>query len=35
MKMDANTKLIHIQNDLGDVHKVHFLDILEVANAEF
>lgn len=34
IKMDANTKLIHIQNEAGDVYKVHFLDILEVLSAE-
>lgn len=32
-KMDANTKLIHIKDKSMDVHKVHFLDILNVANA--
>ena len=34
-KMDANTKLIHIKDKYTDVHKVHFLDILKVSNAEF
>ena len=32
-KMDPNTKLIHIKDKSMDVHKVHFLDILNVANA--
>ena len=34
-KMDANTKLIHIKDKYMDVHKVHFLDILQVSNAEY
>ncbi|MEG0259186.1 MAG: YolD-like family protein [Lysinibacillus sp.] len=33
-KMDAGTKLIHIQDKLGDIHKVHFLDILKVSDVE-
>ena len=33
-KMDANTKLIHIQDKYFNVHKVHFLDILSVSNME-
>lgn len=33
-KMDANTKLIHITDQYMTVHKVHFLDILKVSNAE-
>ena len=34
-KMDGNTKLIHIQDKWRDVHKVHFLDILNVKNLEY
>lgn len=34
-KMDTNTKLIHIKDKYTDVHKVHFLDILQVSNAEY
>lgn len=34
-KMDANTKLIHIQDKYFTVHKVHFLDILKVSNLEY
>ncbi|MFF5994302.1 YolD-like family protein [Lysinibacillus sp. KU-BSD001] len=34
-KMDANTKLIHIQNKWGDMYKVHFLDILSVGKIEY
>lgn len=34
-KMDANTKLIHIQDKFRDMHKVHFLDILDVRNLEY
>ena len=33
-KMDANTKLIHIQDKVRDIHKVHFLDILKVSDAD-
>ena len=32
--MDANTKLIHIRDTKMDVHKVHFLDILNVISVE-
>lgn len=34
-KMDGNTKLIHIQDRWRDVHRVHFLDILDVKNFEY
>lgn len=34
-KMDASTKLIHIRDKYTTVHKVHFLDILKVADAEY
>ena len=34
-KMDPNTKLIHIKDKYMNVHKVHFLDILQVSNIEF
>ncbi|GAB0167431.1 YolD-like family protein [Lysinibacillus sp. CTST325] len=34
-KMDANTKLIHIKDKYMDIHKVHFLDILQVSNIEY
>ena len=34
-KMDPNTKLIHIKDKYMNVHKVHFLDILQVSNTEF
>lgn len=34
-KMDGNTKLIHIQDKWRDIHKVHFLDILDVKNLEY
>lgn len=33
-KMDANTKLIHIQDEMKDIHKVHFLDVLKVSDAK-
>jgi len=34
VKMDANTKLIHIKDrDMG-IHKIHFLDILKVSDVE-
>ena len=32
IKMDTNTKLIHIQSEMQVIHKVHFLDILSVSN---
>lgn len=35
IKMDTNTKLIHIRDRYMDIHKVHFLDILSVSDAEF
>lgn len=34
-KMDANTKLIHIKDKYMNVHKVHFLDILNISNLAF
>lgn len=34
-KMDGSTKLIHIQDKYHDIHKVHFLDILKVSDAEY
>ena len=33
--MDGNTKLIHIQDKWRDVHKVHFLDILDVRDVDY
>lgn len=35
IKMDGNTKLIHIKDKYLNVHKVHFLDILTVSNKDF
>lgn len=32
--MDTNTKLIHIQDKYRIIHKVHFLDILNVSDGE-
>ena len=32
--MDANTKLIHIKDKFMNVHKIHFLDILNVSLVE-
>lgn len=34
-KMDPNTKLIHIKDKLMNIYKIHFLDILQVSNAEY
>ena len=34
VKMDANTKLIHIKDRYMGTHKVHFLDILKVSDVE-
>jgi len=34
VKMDANTKLIHIKDRYKGIHKIHFLDILKVSDAE-
>ncbi|UPW82304.1 YolD-like family protein [Lysinibacillus sp. Ag94] len=34
-KMDANTKLIHIKDKHMDIHKVHFLDILNVSECDY
>lgn len=34
-KMDANTKLIHIKDKYMDIHKVHFLDILNVSECDY
>jgi len=34
VKMDANTKLIHIKDRYMGIHKIHFLDILKVSNVE-
>lgn len=34
-KMDGNTKLVHIQDRWREVHRVHFLDILDVKNFEY
>lgn len=34
-KMDASTRLIHIQDKFRDIHKVHFFDILSVSNSEY
>lgn len=31
-KMDGGTKLIHIQDQMHEIHKVHFLDILKVSD---
>ncbi|WP_193767145.1 YolD-like family protein [Lysinibacillus parviboronicapiens] len=33
--MDANTKLIHIKDKYMDIHKVHFLDILNVSECDY
>ncbi|MFP7199660.1 YolD-like family protein [Lysinibacillus halotolerans] len=30
-KMDGNTKLIHIKDEMHEVHKIHFLDILNIS----
>lgn len=35
VKMDASTKLIHIQDKIRDIHKVHFLDILKVSDVDY
>ena len=35
IKLDANTKLIHIKDKYMDVHKVHFLDILKVTDVTY
>ncbi|MGE7021969.1 YolD-like family protein [Solibacillus cecembensis] len=35
IKMDANTKLIHIRDKVYGVHKVHFLDILKVSDVTY
>ncbi|MED4888624.1 YolD-like family protein [Lysinibacillus fusiformis] len=34
-KMDANTKIIHIKDRYMGIHKVHFLDILNVSDVEY
>lgn len=34
VKMDANTKLIHIKDRNMGIHKIHFLDILKVSDVE-
>lgn len=34
-KMDANTKLIHIKDRYMGIHKVHFLDILNISDIEY
>ncbi|MFJ7665616.1 YolD-like family protein [Lysinibacillus sp. NPDC097195] len=34
VKMDANTKLIHIKDRYMGIHKIHFLDILKVSDVE-
>lgn len=33
-KMDGNTKLIHIKNQMHEVHKIPFLDILSISEVE-
>ncbi|MEA0563257.1 YolD-like family protein [Lysinibacillus irui] len=35
IKMDANTKLIHIKDKYYNIHKVHFLDILSISDTEY
>lgn len=30
-KIDSSTKLIHIKDEIRDIHKIHFLDILQVS----
>lgn len=32
--MDGNTKLIHNKDQRHEVHKIHFLDILTISEAE-
>ncbi|GLC88989.1 YolD-like family protein [Lysinibacillus piscis] len=34
VKMDANTKLIHIQDKYSNIYKIHFLDILSVSHMD-
>lgn len=34
VKMDANTKLIHIKDRYMGIHKIHFLDILKVSDVD-
>ncbi|WP_346234477.1 YolD-like family protein [Lysinibacillus telephonicus] len=33
-KMDGNTKLIHIKDQMHQIHKIHFLDILTISEVE-
>ncbi|MBG9730824.1 hypothetical protein ABD87_14985 [Lysinibacillus sphaericus] len=35
IKMDTSTKLIHIQNEFMETHKVHFLDIISISGTEY